>query len=153
MGVSGADSLTPIERECKQTRAPGHTKPEPVPEPAPKLPNDTSSPNLDRNQPSVANPFINPEKLSRVPAATDRVFDAVLDKANSIRLSFSQIDASLGGVAEVSKRPNFIEFYEISRSVHSDKARFLRPTACCLNSTLECLALSSAYTSPMWDNP
>jgi hypothetical protein len=63
--------------------------PEPTPEPAPKPPNDTSSPNLDRNQPSIANPFINPEKLSRVPDATDLVFDAVLDKANPIRLSFS----------------------------------------------------------------
>ncbi len=33
---------------------------------------------------------------------------------------FPQIDASLGGAAEVNKKPNFIEFYEISRSLHSD---------------------------------
>jgi hypothetical protein len=32
-----------------------------------------------------------------------------------------QMDASLGGGAEVIKRTNFIEFYEISRSLHSDK--------------------------------
>jgi hypothetical protein len=51
--------------------------------------NDTSSPSLDRNEPSPANPFINPEKLNRVPAATDYVFDAVLDKGNSLRLPFS----------------------------------------------------------------
>jgi hypothetical protein len=44
---------------------------------------------LRRNQPSIANPFINPEKLNRVPDATDYVFDAVLNKANSVRLSFS----------------------------------------------------------------
>jgi hypothetical protein len=31
------------------------------------------------------------------------------------------MDASLGGGAEVIKRPNFIEFYEISRSLHADK--------------------------------
>jgi hypothetical protein len=47
------------------------------------------SPNLDRNQPTLANPFINPEKLSRVPDATDFAFEAVLDKANSLRRSFS----------------------------------------------------------------
>ena len=63
--------------------------PEPTPEPAPELADDKSSPNLDRSQPSLANPFINPEKLNRVPAATDCVFDAVLDKASSLRLSFS----------------------------------------------------------------
>jgi hypothetical protein len=34
-----------------------------------------------------------------------------------------QVDASLAGGAEVRKRPNFIEFYEISRSLHSDKTR------------------------------
>jgi hypothetical protein len=48
-----------------------------------------SSPNLDRNQPSLLNPFINPEKLNRVPAATDYVFDAVLTSASSHRLSFA----------------------------------------------------------------
>ncbi len=63
--------------------------PEPTPEPAPQLANDTSSPNLDRRQPSLANPFINPERLSQVPAATGCVFDAVPDKASSLRLSFS----------------------------------------------------------------
>ena len=63
--------------------------PSTTPEPAPKLANDTSSPNLDRNQPSIANPFINPEKLNWVPDATDLVFDAVLDKVNSLRLPFS----------------------------------------------------------------
>jgi hypothetical protein len=48
-----------------------------------------SSPNLDRNPPSLLNPFINPEKLNPFPAATDYVFDAVLDSPNSHRLSFS----------------------------------------------------------------
>ena len=33
-----------------------------VPEPAPKPANDTSSPSLDRNEPSLANPFIKPRK-------------------------------------------------------------------------------------------
>jgi hypothetical protein len=31
------------------------------------------------------------------------------------------MDASLGSGAEVIKGPNFIEFYEISRSRHSNK--------------------------------
>ncbi len=63
--------------------------PEPTPEPAPQLANDTSSPNLDRRPPSLANPFINPERLDRVPTATGFAFDAVPDKASSLRLSFS----------------------------------------------------------------
>ncbi len=63
--------------------------PEPTPEPAPALANDTSSPNLDRRSPSLANPFINPERLNRVPAATGCAFDAVPDKASSLRRSFS----------------------------------------------------------------
>ncbi len=69
--------------------APQVPHPEPIPEPAPQLANDTSSPNLDRPQPSLANPFINPERLNRVPAVTDRAFDSVPDKASSVRLSFS----------------------------------------------------------------
>ncbi len=63
--------------------------PEPTPEPASELPNDTSSSNLDRPQPSVANPFINPETLNRVPDATGLVFDAVLDRGSSFRPFFS----------------------------------------------------------------
>ena len=58
-------------------------------EPAPKTANDSSSSNPDRNQTSPLNPFIKPEALNRVPAATGLVFDAVLDRANPIRLSFS----------------------------------------------------------------
>jgi hypothetical protein len=60
-----------------------------VPEPVPKTANESSSPNLDQNQTSLANPFINPVRLNRVPAATDFAFDAILDKANSVRLSLS----------------------------------------------------------------
>jgi hypothetical protein len=63
--------------------------PHPTPEPAPELANDTSSPNLDRPQPSPANPFINPVSLNWVPDATGHIFDAVLDKASSLRPSFS----------------------------------------------------------------
>jgi hypothetical protein len=59
-----------------------------VPEPAPKPPNETSFPNLG-NQPSLANPFINPGSPNWVPDATGHVFDAVLDRGSSLRLSFS----------------------------------------------------------------
>jgi hypothetical protein len=69
-----------------QAAAPHVLEPEPTPEPPPKPANDMSSLHLDRKEPSLANPFINPEKLNWVPAATDRVFDAVLDQAISLRL-------------------------------------------------------------------
>jgi hypothetical protein len=63
--------------------------PEPTPEPVPKTANDSSFPNLDPNPTSPLNPLIKPEALNRVPAATSFAFDAVLDRANPIRLSFS----------------------------------------------------------------
>jgi hypothetical protein len=68
--------------------APQVSEPEPAPEPAPKPANNPSFPNLDRNQPTVANPFINPERLNRVPDATGGIFDALMDRGNSLRLSF-----------------------------------------------------------------
>jgi hypothetical protein len=77
----GEEPTDPIAATETRPAAPQVTEPEPTPEPAP--------PNLDRNQPSLANPFLNPEKLNRVPDATGYVFDAVLDKASSLRRSFS----------------------------------------------------------------
>jgi hypothetical protein len=71
-----------------QTAAPHVHVPEPTPEPALKPPNDTSFPNLG-NQPSPLNPFINPGSPNWVPDATGHVFDAVLDRGSSLRLSFS----------------------------------------------------------------
>jgi hypothetical protein len=68
----------------------------PTPEPAPKPANDTSSPSLNRNEPSLANPFINPEKLNRVPDATDFAFDAILDTTVSPRQPFSIRKGSFG---------------------------------------------------------
>ena len=53
-----------------------------VPEPPP-------TPPLERNRPSPANHIIVPEGMMRVPDATDRVFDAVLDTTSSLRLPFS----------------------------------------------------------------
>ncbi len=85
----GEEPGDPVAATKTPPDAPQVPEPEPTPEPPPKPANDTSFPNLDRNQPSIANPLINPEKLSRVPAATDYVFDAVLDKAISLRRSFS----------------------------------------------------------------
>jgi hypothetical protein len=69
--------------------APQVPQPEPTPEPAAARANATSSPSLDLTQPSLANPFINPKGLNWVPDATDCVFDAVLDRAGSLRLPFS----------------------------------------------------------------
>jgi hypothetical protein len=64
--------------------------PDPAAEPAPKTVNDLSSSNLGRNQTSPLNPFIKPPALNRVPAATGMIYDAVLDRANPIRLSWAQ---------------------------------------------------------------
>jgi hypothetical protein len=66
----------------------GVREPELTPNPAPKPATDTSFPNLYRNQPSVANPFIHPEKLTWLPDATGYVFDTVLDRPTSLSLSF-----------------------------------------------------------------
>jgi hypothetical protein len=83
------DPGDPIAATKTQPAAPQVPDPEPIPEPAPKSANDSSSSNPDRNQTSPLNPFIKPEALNRVPAATGLTFDAVLDRANPIRLSFS----------------------------------------------------------------
>jgi hypothetical protein len=69
--------------------APQVPHPEPKREPAAARANHTSSPNLDLSQPSLANPFTNPKGVNWVPDATECVFDAVLDKAGSLRLPFS----------------------------------------------------------------
>ena len=71
----GSVAATPAEPAVPQA---------PDPEPPPPLRR-----NLDPNQPSLANPFINPPQLNRVPAATGSLLDAVLDTAGSPRLPFS----------------------------------------------------------------
>jgi hypothetical protein len=85
----GEEPRDPVAATKTPPDAPQVPEPEPAPEPAPTPANDTSSPNLDHNQPSVANPFINPVTPNWVPDATGYVFDAVLDKAGPLRLSFS----------------------------------------------------------------
>jgi hypothetical protein len=55
----------------------------PDPEPAPQSANDSSFPNLDRNQTGPLNPFINPGSPNWVP-------DAGPDKGHSLRLPFSR---------------------------------------------------------------
>jgi len=87
------DPGDPVAAQKTQPAAPqvSHPEhaPEPPAEPAPKTTNDLSFSNLGRNQTSPLNPFIKPEALNRVPDATSFAFDAVLDRANPIRLSFS----------------------------------------------------------------
>jgi hypothetical protein len=85
----GEEPSDPVAATKTPPAAPQVPEPEPAPEPAPTPVNDTSSPNLDRNQPSLANPFINPGSPNWVPDATGYVFDAVLDKGSSLRLPFS----------------------------------------------------------------
>ena len=83
----------PVAATKSQPAAPQvpHPEPasEPTPEPAPKPANGQSFSSLDRNQPPVANPFINPAKVNPVPGATGGIFDAILDRGNSLRLSLS----------------------------------------------------------------
>ena len=72
-GEEPSDTVAPKEAQ------PGANQ---VPEPQP-------APPLERNHPSPANPVIVPEGIMGVPAATDGVFDAVLDTTSSLRLPFS----------------------------------------------------------------
>jgi hypothetical protein len=86
---AGEEPGDPVAATITQPAPPQVPDPEPTAEPAPKSANDKSSPNLDQNQTSPLNPFIKPEALNRVPAATGMTYDAVLDRTNPIRLSFS----------------------------------------------------------------
>ena len=80
------DPGDPVAGTKTPSAAPQVPHPEPAPEPtpdlAPELANHTSSPNLNRNPPSLLNPFINSKSLNWVPEATGGVFDAILDKAS-----------------------------------------------------------------------
>jgi hypothetical protein len=89
-GNEPGDPVAPTNTQptAPQGAHPEHA-PEPTTEPAPKTANGSSFPNLDWNKTSPLNPFIKPEALNRVPAATGMTYDAVLDRANPIRLSFS----------------------------------------------------------------
>ena len=65
--------------------------PEPhrAPEPATNLANQSSAPNLDPPQSTIADPFINPVRQNWVPAAADSGLDAFLDTTRSSRQPFS----------------------------------------------------------------
>jgi hypothetical protein len=84
----GEEPTDPVAATKAQPAAPHVPVPEPTPEPTPKPSNETSFPNLG-NQPSPVNPFINPRSPNWVPDATGNIFDAVLDRGSSLRLSFS----------------------------------------------------------------
>ena len=90
---AGEEPGDPVAATKTQPAAPQVPHPEPAPEPtaepAQKSASGSSFPNLDPTPTSPLNPFIKPEALNRVPAATGLALDAVLDRANPIRLSFS----------------------------------------------------------------
>jgi hypothetical protein len=77
-----------VSPSATQPAAPRIPEPEPTPAPAPNPANGQSFSSLERNQPPVLNPFVYPEK-NRVPDATGGIFDAILDRENSLRLSLS----------------------------------------------------------------
>ena len=73
------DVVTAVEAQPGTPRA---FAPEPPPSPA----NDAPFPHFE-SRPSPFNPFINPEKLNRVPAATGLLLDANLNPAHPLKLS------------------------------------------------------------------
>jgi hypothetical protein len=85
---AGEDPGDPVAATKTVPAAPQVPDSEPAAEPPPNKANHSSSFNLDRYQTKPLNPFVKPEALDRVPAATGLVFDAVLDRANPMRLSF-----------------------------------------------------------------
>jgi hypothetical protein len=89
--IIAIEGLIPDRRVSQSATQPAARilEPEPTPEPASKPTNGQSFSSLDRFQPPVANPFINPDELNPVPGATGGIFDAILDRGNSLRLSLS----------------------------------------------------------------
>jgi hypothetical protein len=78
--AAGEEPGDPVAAAEAQPAAPQATDPEPPP---------PLHHNFEPNQPTLANPFINPQPLNRVPAATGSLLDAVLDRASSPGPSFS----------------------------------------------------------------
>jgi hypothetical protein len=90
--IVAIEGLIPDRRvspSATQPAAPRIPEPEPTPGPAPKPANGQPFPSLDRNQPPVLNPFIYPAKMNPLPDLSGGIFDAILDKGNSLRLSLS----------------------------------------------------------------
>jgi hypothetical protein len=90
--IVAIEGLIPDRRVSPSAAQPAASRipePEPTPGPVPKPANGQSFSSLDPNQPPVANPFINPEKINGVPGATGGIFDAIVDRGNSLRLSLS----------------------------------------------------------------
>ena len=77
-----ADVVTAVEIQ------PG-TQPASEPEPPPRPINDAPSFTPEPNRPSMVNPFVHPERLSRVPDATGFTFEALLNTGDPLRLPFS----------------------------------------------------------------
>jgi hypothetical protein len=85
--TAGEEPGDPVAAAEAQPAAPQAPDPEPPP-PLHRNPQRNFDRNLDPNQPSLANPFVIPQPPNRVPAATDLVFDAVLNAAGSPGLPF-----------------------------------------------------------------
>ena len=112
--AAGEEPGDPVDAAEAQPDAPHVAHPGPAPEPAPKPANGTSSPNLDPPQPTLANPFIDPESQNWVPLATGAIFDAI-GPNQLLRPPFSPNIGLSARRRGSQKKPNFIEFYKISR--------------------------------------
>jgi hypothetical protein len=102
-GTEPCDAVTAVEAQPGTNHA---TPPSFDPEPPPRPTNDAPSPNLD-NLPSLANPFIHPERLNRVPAAAGCTFDAVLKTAGPLRLSLPPQKAPFARGRRTNKKAKF----------------------------------------------
>jgi hypothetical protein len=87
---AGGDPTGHKAATAAQPAAPQATKPEPASRPAPKPANDMSFPNLEMNPQGALNPFLKSVSSNSLPGATSYAFDAVLDRACSLRLPASQ---------------------------------------------------------------
>jgi hypothetical protein len=115
----------PVAARKTQPAAPQVPDPEldprPTPEPAPNRPTAGRSPTSTGNQPALSIPLSTPHPRATFPPQPASPLTPSWTGSTPSGCPSHPIDASLGGGAEVVKRSNFIEFYEISRSRPSDK--------------------------------
>ena len=111
----------PTRSRCRR-RNPDPPRPS-VPRSTSQLPSQPSNrpakrrlPNLDGTNPALSIPSSTPEARTGFPTRPATSSMPFWTEGAPSGCPFPQINASLGRVAEVDKKPNFIEFYKISRS-------------------------------------
>jgi hypothetical protein len=118
----GEDPGDPVAATKTQPAAPHVPEPEPTPEQPPNLLTTRRRPTLTATNPPLPIPSSTPEARTGFPPQPAASSTPLWTEGTTSGCPFPWINASLGGVAEVDKRPNFIEFYKISRSRDSSGA-------------------------------